>query len=92
MEVIVQVKPRPIGRDAQAAYDLSPPRLLRTLQEEYGVILRPLHPGSQDAALCTYYSVVISDESLADEVLARLRNSSRVEAAYVKPSDEAPQP
>ena len=66
--------------------------MFRTLEEEYGVTLRPLHPNAQDALLCSYYSVIITDEATAHEVLTRLRRSTRVEAAYVKPADEMPAP
>ena len=92
MEVIVQLKPSPSQKDVRALGHVAPPRVFRNLEEEYGVTLRPLHPGAQDAALCSYYTLTITDEATAHEVLARLRRSTRVEAAYVKPADEAPLP
>jgi hypothetical protein len=92
VEVIVQLRPSSSQKDMHALGEMAPPRVFRNLEEEYGVTLQPLHPGAQDAALCRYYTLTITDEAVAPEVLARLRRSTRVEAAYVKPADEAPLP
>ncbi len=95
MEVIVQVRPRQTPqatRTTRAASDVAPPAVFRTVEEEYGVTLRPMHPNAHDAVLCTYYYANVTDEATAHEVLTRLRRSTRIEAAYVKPADEMPTP
>lgn len=53
-----------------------------------GLRLAPLHPGAPDELL-TYF-VAWADDSETERALAALRRCQAVEAAYIKPPDEAP--
>lgn len=61
-------------------------RLARTL----GIRFEPLHPGTADPRLASYFVVEVPDASVAATVSARLREHEAVEAAYRKPPDEPP--
>ena len=63
---------------------------LTRLASELGIALRPLHPGARDAALRSYFVAEIPDPSAIESALQRLRTSSGVLAAYVKPADAMP--
>ncbi len=58
--------------------------------EEANVEIRPMHPDTNDPGLSSFYTVEVADEAQAEQTLSRLRSSSVVEAAYVKPADELP--
>lgn len=58
--------------------------------EEAGFEVKPLHPGSDDPELGSYYTVDVEDDEQAGRVLDQLRSSSLVDGAYVKPADELP--
>jgi hypothetical protein len=60
------------------------------LARELGVAIRPLHPGTDDSALRTYFTVEVPNAASAERVAARLRDSPAVAAAYVKPPDAMP--
>jgi len=62
--------------------------VLRTAAD-VGATLKPLHPGTSDPDLVRYAAVRVP-RSQADRVLARLMSSSGVDAAYIKPTGEAP--
>lgn len=55
-----------------------------------GVSLEQMHPGVADESLSQYFTVQVPEDAAAAEVAERLRGCEAVEAAYVKPSDEAP--
>jgi hypothetical protein len=63
--------------------------LLR-LGQELGIRFRPLHPGTADPRLASYFTVEVPDAVAAQRVMARLRESRAVEAAYLKPPAELP--
>jgi hypothetical protein len=65
------------------------PASVQRLAEELGLPLEPLHPGVDDPVLRSYYTVEVPDR-VAAAVLARLRASPAVAAAYVKPPEAAP--
>lgn len=69
--------------------DLESEALLQALGA-YGVALQPLHPDAEDPLLTSYYTVSVPDAATADQLLAELRQSVAVEAAYIKPMDEPP--
>jgi hypothetical protein len=52
--------------------------------------LEPIHPGTEDPELTRYFTVEAPDQATAERVMARLRQSKAVEAAYVKPPDAMP--
>ena len=51
-----------------------------------GLQLRPMHPGSDDPELASWF-IAETDDS---EVVSALRLIAGVEAAYLKPADELP--
>lgn len=53
-----------------------------------GLRLEPLHPGAPDELLP--YFVARADDSAVDRAIEALRRCRAVEAAYIKPPDEAP--
>jgi hypothetical protein len=55
-----------------------------------GVNLRPVHPGSADANLASYFRTEVDDRLTAERIAAALRGSPAVESAYVKPAEEPP--
>lgn len=57
---------------------------------DYGRVLTPLHPDTDDPKLSTYFTLDVRDQTTADEIIARLRRLPAVEAAYWKPSEETP--
>lgn len=63
---------------------------LLKIAEELGVSLEPVHPGAEDPLLAPYFRVDVSDSATAERVIAHLRQSKAVEAAYLKPPDELP--
>jgi hypothetical protein len=63
---------------------------LKDLEENLGVNLVPIHPGSQDPQLATHFIVEVPDEKSAEELKARLLSSKGVVGAYIKPRDELP--
>ena len=65
-------------------------RELLKIAEELGVSLEPMHPGAEDPLLAPYFRVEVSDSATAERVIAHLRQSKTVEAAYLKPPDELP--
>lgn len=58
--------------------------------DEAGFEVTPMHPGTDDPELGSYYTVDLEDDQQADRVLDQLRSSSLVDGAYVKPADALP--
>jgi hypothetical protein len=44
----------------------------------------------EDPRLASYFTVEVPDHVTAERVISRLQNCEAVEAAYLKPLDEAP--
>lgn len=65
----------------------SPASDLRGLLDASGASLRPLHAGTSDSELASYFLVYVPDPAEAPRVLDRLRRHAAVTAAYVKPPD-----
>jgi hypothetical protein len=63
---------------------------LGAVAEELGVVLRPMHPGTEDPDLMTYFMAESPDLETANRLIHRLQEFESVEAAYVKPPDEPP--
>ena len=55
-----------------------------------GVTLEPMHSGTEDPQLMSYFVVKVPDSATAQRVLTQLQQSREIEAAYVKPRDEMP--
>ena len=60
------------------------------LLAELSVILEPMHPGTNDPDLATYFIVEADDKESADKLISRLQSCRAVKAVYVKPKDETP--
>lgn len=71
----------------QLAPELAEAQELARLADDLGVSFRALHPDSEDPALASYFVVEVPDPGAAQDVVARLRHSPAVRAAYVKPPD-----
>jgi len=63
---------------------------LLNLMSELNVKINPLHPGTKDPSLITWFSIKLPDETKADEAVKRLKMCKGVEAAYKKPPMELP--
>ncbi len=55
-----------------------------------GFELLPMHPGTSDRKLATYFKVEVPDRETAEQVIASVNRISAVEAAYWKPAEELP--
>lgn len=89
MQITLQLRPEtalPLHRGQETAESAD---LIQTASD-LGFTLEPMHPGVEDPVLATYFIVDVADDSRADQALERLRALRSVEAAYVKPRDEAP--
>jgi hypothetical protein len=60
------------------------------LVQQAGFALSPMHPGSFDPALQSYYIVDAPDTAQNRDAIERIRACAGVEAAYVKPPDAQP--
>jgi hypothetical protein len=58
--------------------------------KELGVTLKPMHPGTADPTLASYFFVEVPDAATAERVISRLKRSSTIKTAYLKPPDEMP--
>ena len=63
---------------------------LATIARELGVTILPMHPGTDDSTLRTYFTVDVTNAASAERVVARLRESPAIAAAYVKPPEALP--
>ncbi len=88
MKITLQLS-RPMARALREKSSQQPDaqNLLR-LARELGVDLVPLHPGTEDPRLATYFTADVPDAARAQEVVEQLQKSDAVTAAYVKPPDE----
>ncbi|MFQ5633093.1 MAG: hypothetical protein ACE5I1_30360, partial [bacterium] len=55
-----------------------------------GVTLEPMHPGTDNPQLVRYFYIEIPEPLTAEQVIAQLRQSKAIEAAYQKPPDALP--
>lgn len=65
-------------------------REINEAAREMGIRLRPLHPGTKDPNLASYFYAEVPDAATAERVLSRLGNCGAINAAYLKPPDELP--
>jgi hypothetical protein len=87
MRITVKVRDQSAASrgDSTTAHTESLGKALR----ESGVTLEPMHPGSEDPALASWFTAEVEDDRV-DDVLRALRSSAAIEAAYVKPAEEPP--
>jgi hypothetical protein len=84
MEVVIQISEPSTG--ARTA----PSATARQAVQKLGLTLEPIHPGSTDPVLSTYYRVRAPDQQAAARVVEAVRSLPSVTAAYVKPPDAPP--
>lgn len=90
MQVIVKLKvggPSPRGGAGRGA---SPPEELRRIVRSAGESIRPLHAGSADASLASYFVIDVRDAAHVGTLIPLLLQSPLVDAAYAKPPDALP--
>jgi hypothetical protein len=63
---------------------------LSAVQKSLGIVLKPVHPGSDDPNLAPYFMIDVPDPAIGEKVLDRLRLCKAVDGAYLKPSDALP--
>jgi hypothetical protein len=91
VQISVQVRPDTVPALCGSESASAEVEDLREGLEELGVELQPLHPNVDDPQLALHFTVEVpDDEELAASVLAALRESAVVDAAFVKPPDELP--
>jgi hypothetical protein len=90
MQVTVQVS----ADVARPLHRRDPPRAESTalveLIEKLGLTLEPMHYGTTDPKLQSYFTVEVPDSTAAQRLIDALQQSEGVVAAYVKPRDELP--
>ncbi|MGW0807373.1 hypothetical protein [Nonomuraea sp. NPDC002799] len=52
--------------------------------------LRPVHPGTSDPVLSTFFDIEIPGTVAPQRAISELLNCQGVTAAYAKPADESP--
>ncbi len=57
---------------------------------ELGVRLEPVHPGQTHPLLAPFFMVETPDRETAEKVIDRLSRFKIIEAAYLKPDEQAP--
>jgi hypothetical protein len=63
---------------------------LADLLESLSINLVPLHPGTEDDALRSYFAIEVPDSETAANVVKQLRPCRGIRAAYVKPAEALP--
>ena len=89
VQVIIQIQRDKLARLHERGPVTAPAEVLQAA-DDFGATLAPVHPGTGDPALASYFSVDVPDQATADRLLARLRQSDVIEAAYVKPPEAMP--
>jgi len=90
MQITIQLSPAVASALARGETGNPEARELLRLEKELGIRLRPLHPGTADPQLASYFTVEVAEASAAQDMMVRLRKVKGVEAAYTKPPDELP--
>lgn len=93
MEIVVQLREDvAFTRQGRIATSESAPVLaeLQGLLSDLGVDLVPVHPGTEDPELATFFTVSGADPSQAEQITTALRGLDTVRAAYVKAPAELP--
>jgi hypothetical protein len=90
MRITVQLDPN-LAREftQQDVRERQCPELAQLLQS-LSINLTPLHPGSQDDGLRSYFAIDVPDPETAANVVKQLRPCRGIRAAYVKPAESLP--
>jgi hypothetical protein len=75
---------------ARSLHGTAAPSALAATLGDLAAKLEPLHRGATDPLLVPYFRLQAPDLPAAEQIVEKLRKSDAVEAAYVKPHDEAP--
>ena len=89
MYVTVQIKP-PAAAERSRYVPGQLPAELREAESSLGITIQPMHPGTTDPTLASYFYVDVPDQPAAERVIALLRQYSSVEAAFLKPPEGPP--
>ncbi len=90
MVVTVQVAADVARSLHQEAPDSDDSRNLTQALDKLGVVLKPMHPGTEEADLIGWFTTEALDLATAQRVVAGLQRRQEVKAAYIKPHDEMP--
>jgi hypothetical protein len=63
---------------------------LQTAEDELGVSMAPMYPDVSHPTLQPFFIIDVPDQESAEKVIARLKQSTAVEAAYLQPEAEPP--
>jgi hypothetical protein len=89
VNVMVQLAPEA----AHAVRGRELPSGLREIEQSIRPLelaLEPLHPGTEDSSLATWFRVSVEDEAAAERIVSALMGSPVVESAYVEPLSAPP--
>lgn len=90
MQVIVKILPGTASALSQRGPLTTKSGEPLRMVEALGVTIEPMHQGTSDPDLMTYFIVEVPDLETAQRVINRLQQSTEIEAAYLKPPDEPP--
>jgi hypothetical protein len=90
MDITVILKRRLSSRPRSAGAAAPAVSSLDAILRKYDATLVPLHPGVEASPLALHYALRVPAGVDTARLLAELREHEAVDAAYVKPSGEAP--
>ena len=68
----------------------SPPASVTSAVRAYGAEIEPMHPGTTDPTLLTFFTAELNTLETAERLATLLLQNAAVKAAYVKPADALP--
>lgn len=79
-----------VGRPSDSSQGESEIQKVLNAAAELGVRLEPVHPGQTHPLLAPFFMVEVPDRETAEKVIDRLSRFTIIEAAYLKPDEQAP--
>lgn len=90
MRVSIKLDPQAASElHGDAATTARTGRIVETARR-HGAALQPMHPGTNDPELRSYFFADVGDAAKAEKLATALREHDSVEGAYVKPPDALP--
>ena len=89
-DAAMELHQEPGSRSVGSAKTETPAEQLVKAAAELGVKLEPVHPGQTDPLLAPYFMIETPDRTTAEKVINHLNRFEIVEAAYLKPEEQAP--